>query len=212
MKAATASALAVMAYLERLRVAGNRPAGVWLLEPMPGNHDRIDAGFDSGFFAMELPRGEYPSLSPLTGLQVWLYAKNQRTEWVQWAGPLVMQAEPDGLYVTWRGLGNGPADVVIRNPSAGPLDLYELVRLDALQQTPKTDPENQARRFEELVAKAAAEHERGLRKLASAQMAYACATELPSSSNVLAQGGELCADRAPIVQKDAPKNWWEEEE
>ncbi len=109
-------ALEALRVLEQLRVEGQRPPGVFLLEPLPYNSPRIDLGFELGFFAMEAPLEVSDYVKPLSGLQVWLYAAAQGNDWTRIFGPAVMAVEPEGLYVLWRGMTKtDEAQVVVRN-------------------------------------------------------------------------------------------------
>lgn len=80
---------------------GQRPPGVWLLEPMPWNHRRLAGIALLGWIGIELPLGGRYELRGLWGLPVLLVASARASLWVTEVAPAVAGAHPDWLRIVW---------------------------------------------------------------------------------------------------------------
>jgi hypothetical protein len=111
--------------LEKARQRGVRIPGVWLLEPMPGNHARLDRVFSMGLVGAEVEATTKVSFHPLINLQVWLHGRSRDSEWVQTMAARVSDANPEGLYIHWHGMQDRQSgSVVIRNAAYCRRPLY----------------------------------------------------------------------------------------
>lgn len=87
--------------LHRARQNGQRPHGVVLLEPMPGNARWIEREARWGFLPIELPLAEGYELRGLWGITVFLAGSARTSPWVLEIGPRIRAVHPVALYIRW---------------------------------------------------------------------------------------------------------------
>lgn len=191
--------------LHQARVAGTAPNGVWLLEPMPGNHARLVTALNMGFFAVEVPLGSALELRGVLGLPVWLYGSTKGSEWIVDMAMQVMACRPLSLYVQYRGAPRGELpQTVLRHPAALVGYHEEAMREEIRAAGPRTALEGEALHTELMLR-----GEEFVEAFDPFQWLRLDLNIKPSPERLLRILAELAPVQEP-VEETVDKPWWEE--
>lgn len=109
--------------LHRARQSGRRVPAATLLEPGPGNAQRIERETRYGFLPIELPIvADAYELRGLWGITVVLAARARSTEWLLEFAPRIARVQPAALYHTWPGVHRGTYELAVV-PLAAPREV-----------------------------------------------------------------------------------------